>query len=387
MTHDAKFQYQQFQQYFCQVAHGLEELAAEELISLGADDVQVQFRGVRFTGSHAVLYRVNYCSRLVSRVLAPLMTFGCHSDKVLYRKAGEIDWSTFIGNDNTFAVYANVSDSKVDHSKYAALRLKDAIVDQFRDRTGKRPSIDPKNPDVWISLNIRRNQAVISLDTSGGPLHKRGYRVGSYDAPLQETLAAAMIRFTGWEGECPLVDPMCGSGTILAEALMVAARVPAGFRRKNWGFQHLPDFEAETWRVEKQAADGRVREVPDGLISGSDINPRAVSAAISNLGRIPGGDGVRIRRVDFRETRGFPDSMLITNPPYGVRLGEQQEAATLIRDLGDFLKQRCGGTTAWILCGSTELTKHVGLRSSRRITLHNGPLETRLIRIDIYPPR
>ncbi len=385
MEQGTEFQYQQYNQYFCQVAHGLEELAADELKELGARDIQTQYRGVRFSGDHGILYRCNYRSRLVSRILAPLATFGCHSDKVLYRKAGQIDWGRFLDTGDTFAVYANVSDSKINHSKYAALRLKDAVVDQFRDRTGKRPSIDSKNPDVWISLNVRRNQAVISIDTSGGPLHKRDYRVGSYDAPLQETLAAAMIRLSGYTGEQPLLDPMCGSGTLLAEALMVAGRVPAGYRRKKWGFQKLPDFEPETWNREKQDADGQVRPVADGLITGSDINQGAVTAAMTNLGRIPGGDGVRIRRIDFRESRGLENGILVTNPPYGVRLGEQRDAEALMKDLGDFLKQKCTGTTAWILCGSTGLVKHVGLRSSKRIPLFNGPLETRLIQVEIFP--
>lgn len=362
----------------------MEELAADELAELGGTDIQVQHRGVHFGADHRVLYRCNYESRLAGRFLAPLSTFGCHSDKVLYRKAGEIDWGRFLRPGQTFAVFANVSASRINHSRYAALRVKDAIVDQFREQTGKRPSVDTRNPDLWVSLNVRENRAVISVDTSGGPLHKRGYRVGSYDAPLQETLAAAMVRYSGWKGDRPFVDPMCGSGTILAEALMVAARVPAGFRRRNWGFMQLPDFSQETWEKVKRHADDQVRPVEDGIVIGADMNPGAVSAAMGNLGRIPGGDGVMIRRADFRKSRGYPDSMLVTNPPYGVRLGQKREAQQVMTALGDFLKQKCPGSNAWILCGSNELTKHIGLRTSRKITLFNGPLETRLVRIDVY---
>ncbi len=378
------FQYQQYNQYFCQIGHGLEDLAAEELDELGAGDIQVQHRGVHFSGDHRILYRCNYESRLASRILAPLVTFGCHTDKVLYKRAGEIDWSQFLQPGQTFAVFANVSASRINHSQYAALRVKDAIVDQFREKTGKRPSVDTRNPDLWVSLNVRENKAVISIDTSGGPLHKRGYRIGSYDAPLQETLAAGMVRYSGWTGDRRFVDPMCGSGTILAEALMAAGRVPAGFRRHRWGFMQLPDFDEKTWLQIKENADGQIRPVEDGLVMGADINPGAVSAAMGNLGRIPGGDGVMIRRADFRESKGYPDSLLVTNPPYGVRLGEKREAQETMTAFGDFLKQKCSRSNAWILCGSNELTKHIGLRTSRRITLFNGPLETRLVRIDIY---
>ena len=223
------FAYQNDGRFFAQVARGLEELAGAELAELGADEVEASGGGLHFHADAAGLYRVNYCSRLVTRVLAPLAAFPCPSDQALYETARALDWEALLTPENTFAVFANVWDSSITHSHYAALRLKDAIADHFRESSGRRPDVDTEHPDVWISLNIRQDRAVISLDTSGGSLHRRGYRVQSVPAPLQETLAAALVRLSGWQGERPLVDPMCGSGTILAEAYHAVLPHPVGF--------------------------------------------------------------------------------------------------------------------------------------------------------------
>ncbi len=379
-----QFLYQENKQYFAQCGRGIEDITAEELEELGATGLEAAYRGVYFSATPSCLYTINYRARIPSRILAPLIHFGCHTEKVLYRRAMEIDWSRFISPDQTFAVFANVSNSRISHSKFAALRVKDAIADFFREKTGVRPSVDTKEPDLWVNLNLRDNFATISVDTSGGALHRRGYRKASVLAPLQETLAAAIIRISGWTGNKPLVDPMCGSGTILAEALMSYCRVPAGFRREKWGFSRLPDFDEKLWRKVKQDADGLVRPLPDGLILGMDIDGRAVDAAFENLNEIPGGDRVMLRRRDFHDLNGFEGVTIITNPPYGVRLGEQQYAERTIREFGDFLKQRCTGSTAWILCGSIGLMKHIGLRTSKRVPLFNGPLETRFVKLDLY---
>jgi len=381
---EQQYLYQENQRYFAQCGRGIEDVTAEELAELGATGLEPTYRGVHFTASQPVLYTINYCVRTASRILAPLIHFGCHTEKVLYKKVMEIDWSRFLSPDQTFAVFANVSNSQINHSKFAALRVKDGIADYFREKTGVRPSVDTRNPDLWVNLNLRDNFAIISVDTSGGALHRRGYRKASVLAPLQETLAAAIIRISGWTGDTPLVDPMCGSGTILSEALMAYCRVPAGFRREKWGFARLPDFDEKAWRKVKQDADGRVRPGPENLISGSDIDGRAVDAAAENLNEIPGGDRVQLRRKDFHDLKGFNGITLITNPPYGVRIGEQNQAETTIREFGDFLKQSCTGSTAWILCGSIGLMKHIGLRTSKRVPLFNGPLETRLVKLDLY---
>lgn len=378
------YQYQQTQRYFAQVAGGLEEAGAEELESLGARQVSPTYRGLYFDADPAALYRINYCTRLATRILAPLISFDCHSDKYLYKTAKEIDWSAFLTHERTFAVFATVVHSNIKHSKFAALRLKDAIVDDFRERTGLRPSIDRQNPDVWFNLHIEENRAVISLDTAGGSLHRRGYRLDSVGAPMQETVAAAIIRFSGWQGETPLYDPFCGSGTLLCEALMHYARIPASRLRTAFGFQQLPDFDPWLWAKEKSAADALQREIPTGLIAGSDINPEAVAMARENALRLPGGDQIAYKVADFQKIDAIENSTIICNPPYGLRMGRDDEMAAFYKSLGDFLKQKCTGSTAYIYFGKREWIKKMGLRASWKKVLFSGPLDGRLVKYEMY---
>jgi putative N6-adenine-specific DNA methylase len=388
------FEYEEKNRYFAQTGRGLESLAKEELEELGAVDCSEGFRGVYFTASPEVLYRINYCGRIISRVLAPLKSFPCQSDKVLYKKALAVEWWKIFSVKKTFAIFSTVSHSRITHSQYASQRLKDAIVDSFRKQYGRRPDVDPREPDIWINLNIHNNQAVISLDTSGGSLHRRGYRKETVAAPIQETLAAAIIRLTDWlktgetdgvgDDPLPFLDPMCGSGTLLAEAFMAYCRIPAAFKRRTFGFFHLPGFDFDRWMDVKNACDRQIRECTRGLISGGDISREAVEAAVRNLKELPGGFRVSVRRRDFRDIKRAENHIIVTNPPYGVRMNEMEKLKTLFKEMGDFLKQRCNGSTAYILAGSKELSKSIGLRISRRIPLYNGPLEVRLIKIDAY---
>jgi putative N6-adenine-specific DNA methylase len=378
------FAYQQDGRFFAQAARGLEEPARAELEELGARDVEVSASGLYFRHDTAGLYRVNYCSRLLSRVLAPLAAFPCFSDSALYEAVRALPWEELLTPERTFAVFASLRESRITHSQFAALRLKDAIADRFRDRCGRRPDVDTENPDVWISLSVRGDQAVVSLDTSNGSLHRRGYRKQSVPAPLQETLAAAMVRLSGWQGEQPLVDPMCGSGTILAEAFMQYCRIPAGFKRERFGFELMPGFDAGAWEEVRRESNAARRGLPDGLIRGSDCDRQAVAAARENLREIPGTRGVAVERKDFRDLAGIANATIVCNPPYGVRVGEKERALALAREFGDFLKQRCQGSTAFVLCGSQDMVKAVGLKPSRRFVLFNGPLECRLLRIEIY---
>lgn len=385
------FEYQEKAPYYAQTGKGLEPLARAELEELKAANCKEGYRGVYFEAPEETLYRINYCSRIITRVLAPLISFPCPSDNELYKKAYTVEWSKIFSVKKTFAVFANVSDSNIKHSQFASLRLKDAIVDYFRKKHGSRPDVDPGEPDVWLNLNIRNNRAVISLDTSGGSLHRRGYRKVGVEAPLQETLAAAILRICGWPGQdketIPLLDPMCGSGTFLAEALMTYCRIPAAFKRETFGFFHLPGFDRSLWLDVKNACDRRIREFSHthrDLIKGSDISPKAVEAAIENLKQIPAGFRIPVRRRDFRKINKAENHMIITNPPYGVRQGETAKLQVLFKELGDFLKQRCKGSTAYVLAGSKELSKHLGLRISQRIPLYNGPLEVRLIKVEVY---
>jgi putative N6-adenine-specific DNA methylase len=392
MSGKRKYEYQKSGRFFAQTADGLEELAAAELARLGAADARAAFRGVYFTADHESLYRVNYTSRLATRVLAPLLTFDCHSAKYLYKTAGSIDWPDFFGTRNTFAVTANVSNSAIRHSQYAALRLKDAVADQFRERRGRRPNVDPQDPDVWISLYINNNRAVISFDTSGGSLHRRGYRLESVEAPMQETVAAAAVEWSGWDGSRPLYDPMCGSGTLVCEAMMSYCRIPAGYLRARagsgrgaggFGFGRLPDFRHEAWRSVRGAADREIRPLPEGLIGASDADPAAVSAARTNAAALPGGESIRFVIKKFQDLPPMENTTILCNPPYGLRI-DKAGAGGLVKEFGDFLKQHCRGSEAYIYLGKRELVKQVGLRTSWKKPLKSGGLDGRLVKYELY---
>lgn len=385
--HIPVFAYQHDQTFFAQIAEGLEELGAEEIRRLGAVAIRPSFCGLHFEADPASLYRINYQSRLVSRVLAPLVRFACYDTDRLYRTARQVPWKAIMEVNQTLAVFANLSNSKMRHSQYAALCLKDAIVDYFRDDCGRRPDVRRVDPDVWFSLFIENNRAVISLDTSGGSLHRRGYREEGAEAPMQETVAAAIIQWTGWEGSVPLVDPMCGSGTLLAEALMHHCRIPAGFLRRQFGFEHLPDFEGSLWSSVKTAADRAIRPPIIDRISGGDIAAAAVQTARANLRRLPHGASIRIDVSDFKRRSELTGRVIVCNPPYGIRLRPAGGTESFYRDIGDFLKQRCAGSTAFIYFGDREMLKHIGLRPSWKRPLKSGGLDGRLAKFEMYAGR
>ncbi|HET97678.1 MAG TPA: class I SAM-dependent RNA methyltransferase [Desulfurivibrio alkaliphilus] len=378
------FLYQQKSGYFAQVAENLEEAAAGELAGLGAQRLNPTHRGVHFNAEAKDLYRIVYQTRLCTRVLAPLLHFDCHSTKYLYKTALALPWDQLLGLDQTFMINARVSDSKISHSRYAALRLKDAIVDWFQQRFADRPSVDRERPDLVFDLHIRRNQAVISLDLAGESLHRRHYRQESVEAPIQETLAAAMIDFSGWNGDRQLMDPMCGSGTLLAEALMRQTRIPAGYLRHEFGFQHLPDFNPELWLQVKAEAQAAIRSLPPGLLLGSDHDPAAIRAARRNLNLLPHGTQVGLKVGTFQQLAPVNNAVIVSNPPYGVRLGDRAAAAALMRELGTFLKHRCTGSTVCLYFGDRQLIKEIGLKPSRKINLSNGGLDGILARYEIY---
>lgn len=378
------FKYQQTQQYFAQVAGGLEEFGAEELSQLNARNVQPAFRGIFFEADREALYRINYCSRLLTRILAPLIKFPCYHSDVLYKKAKSIDWTNFFSEDHTFAVFANISHSRITHSQYAALRLKDAIVDGFRERFDRRPNVEKTNPDIWINLHIENNHATISLDTSGGSLHRRGYRKKTVEAPMQETVAAAIIRYAKWDGSRSIYDPMCGSGTLLSEALMTYCHIPAGYLRRQFGFEFLPDFDNEIWQSVKRETDQQIRELPKGLIAGSDISAHAVKITRANSQCLPSGNRINTTVMDFQNIQDLENRTIVCNPPYGIRLGKKQDVGKLYKAFGDFLKQRCQSSTTFIYFGKRELLKYIGLKPSWKKNLENGGLDGRLAKFEIY---
>jgi len=380
----AVYQYQKDSRYFAQIADGLKEAGARELTELGAEDVRPEFSGIYFRADQPTLYRINYLTRLLSRCLAPLISYTCPDTDTLYQKAKQIKWEDFFAPGNTFAVSGNVSGSAISHSKYAALRIKDAIADYFKEKTGQRPDVSVRNPDILLNLHIRNDKAVISLDTSGGALHRRGYREETVAAPMQETVAAAIIRFSEWDGSIPLYDPMCGSGTLLCEALMWYSNIPAGVFRKRFGFEFLPDFRRAVWQQVKKETDGKIRKLPQGLIAGSDLSPEAVNAARTNLMGLHFGNNVSVEKTDFRELSALEGCVIVTNPPYGIRMGGDENLAMLYKNLGDFLKQKCKNSAAFVYFGERDYIKKIGLKSTWKKPIKAGGLDGRLVKYEIY---
>jgi putative N6-adenine-specific DNA methylase len=380
----AVYQYQKDCRYFAQIADSLKEAGAEELSELGAEDVRPEFSGIRFRADKSTMYRINYLTRLLSRCLAPLISFDCHDTDTLYQKAKQIEWEDFFAEGNTFAVSGNVSDSAISHSKYAALSLKDAVADYFKEKTGQRPDVSVRNPDIPLNLHIRNDKAVISLDTSGGALHRRGYKEETVSAPMQETVAAAIIRFSEWDGSVPLYDPLCGSGTLLCESLMRYSNIPAGVFRKRFGFEFLPDFDGAIWKQVKKEADGRIRELPKGLIAGSDVSAEAVSAARTNLMGLHYGNNVSVKRAAFENLPALEGHVIVTNPPYGIRMGGDENLEVFYKNLGDFLKQKCKGSAAFVYFGERECIKKIGLKASWKKPVKAGGLDGRLVKYEMY---
>jgi len=372
------------QRYFAVVAGGLEKHAKAELTDFGVEIFKEIPRGLGFMASPKQLYRILYSARLIQRVLIALLKFDCHSNKYLYQQAMKnINWPELFTADMSFGILCNVSDSFAHHSLYSSQILKDAICDRFREHCGKRPDYTNQNPDIVFNLHIHKNRATISLDILGISMHKRGYRKSSVEAPLQETLAAAIIKLSGWQGETALWDPLCGSGTILAEAAMHYCRVPAGYLRDNRRVQLLPGFDLQLWAQVGDEENAQIRALPPGLIQGSDINPAAISAAGDNLRLLPGGQNIGLECLRFEQAKAGFSGTIITNPPYGVRLESQQDVSKLYNALGDFLKQKCKASTAYILCGSKDLVKAIRLRAHWSKALKNADLDTRLAKIVI----
>jgi 23S rRNA (guanine2445-N2)-methyltransferase len=385
------YEYNEKEGFFAQATGKMEELCEKELIELGASGTETTYKGVFFKADIPTLYKINYTSRLLSRVLAPLVTFPCNNTEALKRKAKKIHWEDFLSLEKTFAISGSVSYSTISNSLYASQCLKDGIADYFKNKYGKRPNVEVVNPDVRFNLHIERNTAVISLDTSGESLHKRGYRLLAGEAPMQETLAAAIIKLSKWNGENPLWDPMCGSGTILCEALMHYCRIPAQYLRKKFGFFNLPEFDKMIWNKIKDEFDNKIRPLQKNIIRGSDKSQEAIKVAKENLSHLPYSNLVELSCMPFQRVKNpaspagrFENGTLIVNPPYGMRLGEIEEVKVLYKVLGDFLKTNCTGTSAFIYTGNPELRKSIGLKTTRRIHLDNGKLEGVLLQIDSY---
>ncbi len=361
---------------------GLEYLLAGEIEAIGGENIRKGTRMVSFSGNKEVLYRANFQVRTALRILKPLFKFHAKNENELYRRAYSFDWSALFLNNNTFAIDGVLNSPYFNHSKYIALKVKDAIADQFRSKTGRRPDVDTENPDIRINLHISGDQCTLLLDSSGESLHKRGYRTESGPAPLNEVLAAGMIMLSGWDRKTTFIDPMCGSGTIPLEAAMMAHNIPPGIYRKQFAFQKWFDFDDMLFRKIYN------QEYPENHISpriaGSDKSPRSIARARANARNAFLGKKIDFRISSFEDLVPPGDrGTLVTNPPYGGRL-KQVNIKTIHSVIGDTLKKNFTGYTAWILSSNTEAIKSTGLRPERKIILYNGPLECRFVKYSIY---
>jgi putative N6-adenine-specific DNA methylase len=369
---------------FAAVPRGAEEIAAAELQVLGVSGVQVGKGGVAFTADRAGLYKANLWLRTASRVLVQLSVFPCTTPAELYGGVHAIDWTRLITPAMTLAVDCSLRDSALTHSGFVALKTKDAIVDRIREVCGSRPNVDTSSPDVRINVHLHKNICTVSLDSSGDSLDRRGYRLERNEAPLRETLAAAVVALTGWDGSTPLADPMCGSGTIPIEAALVAGRVAPGLQR-SFGFQRWLDYDGRIWdRLLKEAESG-IRKLPVGLITGYDQDSRALKLASRNAAMAGFEGQLHFFHASLDAFQPEGDTgVVIINPPYGKRLGDEEALKELYCLIGDIMKKRCRGWTGYVLTGNLELAKYIGLKASRRFVLFNGAIECRLLKYELY---
>jgi putative N6-adenine-specific DNA methylase len=366
---------------------GLEEVLAEELRQLGARDIKVVTRAVEFSGDKRLLYAANLWCRTAIRILVPFASFYVRDEEDLYRKVSRIRWQDYLSLDQSFAINAVVSKSTFQHSLFLSQLTKDAIVDQFRHKTGQRPDVDVTRPDIRLNLHMHENELTLALDSSGDSLHRRGYRIQTNVAPLNEVLAAGLILLSNWDRHSPFIDPMCGSGTLLIEAAMMAYNIAPGlYRQDNFGFRQWPDFDRKLY--EEVVAEARARRLPESdlEIIGSDIDRDYIEAARQNITQAGLEDEIRVRVRDLREAKGIGErGVVMLNPPYGERLGTEEESLNqLYKTIGDTLKTNFSGYDAYVFTGNLEAAKQIGLRTSRRIPLYNGAIECRLLKFELY---
>jgi putative N6-adenine-specific DNA methylase len=353
--------------------YGLEEVLADELKVIGADEVKTGRRMVSFSGDKAMLYKANFHCRTALRILKPIARFKADHADVVYREVKKIDWDAYLSPDKTFAVDAVVYSEMFNHSKFVAYRTKDAIADYFNDKYEKRPSVRVHHPDLYINVHISHDECTVSLDSSGESLHKRGYRVAQVEAPLNEVLAAGMILRTGWQGKTHFVDPMCGSGTLLIEAAMIALNMAPGVFRKEYAFERWPDFDREL--LDEIYNDESAEREFDFKCYGSDISPAAIEKAMKNVRSAGLSKYIDLTVMPFQQTTEAPrPGLLVMNPPYGERISSD-DIMELYSMIGERLKHVFFGYEAWILSYKDECFDKIGLRPKHRIKLMNGDLE------------
>jgi putative N6-adenine-specific DNA methylase len=362
---------------------GLEAVLAEELRQLGAQQIEPLTRAVAFEGDQRLLYRANLELRTALRVLVPIRSFKVRDEQGLYHKVKQIDWSRYLGPDDTLAIDAAVSSTYFKHSQYVALKSKDAIVDRFRQEFGRRPSVDLKNPVLRLNVHIQGEECTVSLDSSGQSLHKRGYRVDALEAPINEVLAAGMILLSGWQRDCAFVDPMCGSGTILIEAATYAHGMAPQLHRDAFGFKRWRDYDADLWQELREEARRRIQPFAHGLF-GYDKDFKAMKIARQNALAAHLEGKVVIERQSFERLEApAPEGFIIMNPPYDERIGNE-DIGSFYQMIGDRLKQAFAGYEAWVISSNAEAIKRFGLRPSRKIPLYNGSLDCRFQQYELY---
>jgi len=362
--------------------YGLEDILAKELIELGADDVQIGNRVVTFSGDKELLYKANFHCRTALRILIPIVEFNAKNPDEVYEKIKEIDWTNYIPEKKTFAIDAVVHSETFNHSKFVAYRAKDAIVDWFGERELQRPSVRINNPDIQLHLHISHTDCTLSLDSSGESLHKRGYRLEETEATLNEVLAAGMILKTGWNGESNFVDPMCGSGTLLIEAVLIALNIAPGVFRDKYAFERWDDFDADLF--EKISTDDAHEREFHYRAYGSDISPRAISIAAKNVKNAGLSKYVDLKVLPFQQITEAPEKgILITNPPYGERLNPR-DLMQMYAMLGERLKHVYVGYEAWIVSSNMEGFDNLGLKPTSRCKLINGTLDCEYRQYQIF---
>jgi 23S rRNA (guanine2445-N2)-methyltransferase len=362
---------------------GLEDILAGELKDLGAKNIQILTRAVSIDYDKELMYRINYECRTALKVLKKKFEFRASSEDELYENVKKINWDEILSVKKTFAIDGVVSNSNLTHSYYVALKTKDAIADYFQEKYGRRPSVDVKDPDVQLNVHIYDNNCSVSLDSSGESLHKRGYRQSGGIAPINEVLAAGLIKMTKWDAKTNFLDPFCGSGTLLIEAAMIAMNIPAGYYRDFFSLERWPDFDDQLWEKVKTEANERITET-DVSIMGSDISDKALMSCRQNLRYAKLHKDVVVIQSAFDKLKPpFSNAMLITNPPYGERI-QKTDLIAFYKMIGDTFKHNYAGYQAWLIASNFESLKFLGLRSSVRIDVFNGKIPCKFLKFELY---
>ena len=361
--------------------YGLEEILADELKNLGAQNIKIQNRAVSFKGDTGFMYKANLNLRTCLRILKPIQTFQAHNEKELYKNILKIDWEKYLTTESTFATHATTNSEVFNHSKYASLLVKDGIADYFRNKYDKRPNVDPENPDLTINLHINKHTCTVSLDSSGESLHKRGYKLDTIIAPMNEVLASGLILLSGWNKQDNFHDPMCGSGTLLIEAAMIAYNIPANIFRNKFGFESWKDFDSELF---EKITDVSLNKEVDfkGTITGGDNFQKAIRISRKNIENALMFENIKVKNEDFFETSIKENSFVIFNPPYGERI--ELGINEFYEKVGDSLKNNYKNCTVWIISSDLENMKMIGLKPTKKINLMNANLKCSFREFKIY---